>query len=320
MNWLAETLFGLLVFPGFLFTLFLGMIGCWLVRKLSALIQWRVGPPWYQPWLDVMKLMGKELITPKDANWPVFYLAPAVALSASMMVATVLWQAALGRTIYLGDLIVVLYLTVIPSLALVLGGSASASPHAGVGASREMKLALAYELPLALAITVAVIKAGNSAGQAAGTLELQVLSANKPIWSLSGIMAFLVAIVCIQAKLGQVPFDLAEAETELAGGTLIEYSGVLLAIWKLVQAMLLVALPLLVVVVFLGGFGSGPGGLIAGSGKFLLIWILLILIRNTNPRVRIDQALRFFWFGAGAVAVVAVVLAMLGNIFQIRWL
>ena len=131
------------------------------------------------------------------------------------------------------------------------------------------------------------------------------------------MLAFLVALLCIQAKLGFVPFDIAEAETEVASGVLIEYSGALLAVWKLMQAMLLVALPLFLVMVFLGGFGPG---LWAGLGKYVLILVLLILIKNTNPRVRIDQAMKFFWVYCFLLLVIAVALAIIGNSCGINWL
>jgi NADH-quinone oxidoreductase subunit H len=124
-------------------------------------------------------------------------------------------------------------------------------------------------------------------------------------------------LLAVQAKLGFVPFDMAEAETELGCGVLMEYSGALLAIWKLMQAMLLVALPLFLVMVFLGGFGTN---VLAGIGKYVLVLVLLILIKNTNPRVRIDQAMKFFWVYCGVAMVIAILLAITGNYYGINWL
>ncbi len=110
---------------------------------------------------------------------------------------------------------------------------------------------------------------------------------------------------------------MAEAETELGSGVLMEYSGALLAVWKLVHAMLLVALPLFLVTVFLGGF---TGALWAGIVKYVIVLVLLILIKNTNPRVRIDQAMKFFWSYCGVVMAVAIILAVIGNYYGISWL
>ena len=120
---------------------------------------------------------------------------------------------------------------------------------------------------------------------------------------------------------GFVPFDIAEAETELGSGVLMEYSGALLAIWKITQAAMLVALPMFLVTVFLGGFGTELWGpLLAGIGKYVLVLVLLILIKNTNPRVRIDQAMKFFWVYCGITMAVAVILAMVGNAYDMAWL
>ena len=305
-----DSLFLILIFPGFLFTVFFGLVASWIVRKVSALVQWRVGPPFYQPLVDIIKLMGKETLVPEQAQRTVFMAAPIVGLAGILLLSTMLWQVIITETPFIGDIIVAIYLMVLPSLALILGGSASASPHAAIGTSREMKLVMGYELPLVLAFIVVIIKTG-------GRLNLAAIAQQTPALSVSGMLAFLVSLLCVQAKLGFVPFDIAEAETEVSSGVLIEYSGVLLAIWKLVQAMMLVVLPLFLVIVFLGGFGAS---LLAGMGKYVLILVLLILIKNTNPRMRIDQAMKFFWFYCGITLIVAIILAITGNYHGIGWL
>jgi NADH-quinone oxidoreductase subunit H len=100
----------------------------------------------------------------------------------------------------------------------------------------------------------------------------------------------------------------------------MEYSGALLGLWKIAQAMLLVALPLFLIMVFLGGFGTTGVSLLAGIGKYVLILVILILIKNTNPRVRIDQAMKFFWGYCGLASATAIALAVIGNNLGIRWL
>jgi NADH-quinone oxidoreductase subunit H len=312
MTQALQNLFWILIFPGFVFTVCLGLVASWIVRKVSALVQWRVGPPFFQPFYDVVKLMGKEVLIPEEAQQTVFKAAPVVGLAGVLLLSTMLWMS-IVREAFVGDIIVAIYLMVLPSLALILGSSASASPHAAVGTSREMKLVMGYELSLVLAFIVVIIKSG-------GQLSLAAIAQQTPVFSISGLLAFLAALLCVQAKLGFVPFDMAEAETELASGALIEYSGALLAVWKVMQAMMLVALPLFLVMVFLGGFAAGLAGVLAGIGKYVLILVLLILIKNTNPRVRIDQAMKFFWFYCGVVLVAAVILAIIGNSYGINWL
>ncbi len=310
---LLLSLFWIIVFPGFLFTLFVGLVASWIVRKVSALVQWRVGPPLFQPLYDVVKLMGKETLVPQDAQRTVFIASPLVGLAGVLLLSTMLWRITIDQTAFVGDIIVAIYLMVLPSLALIFGSSASGSPHAQVGTAREMKLVMSYELPLVLAIIVVIIKAG-------GQLSLAAIAGQTTALSISGMLAFLVSIMCVQAKLGFVPFDIAEAETELGSGVLMEYSGTLLAIWKVMQAMMLVALPLFLVMAFLGGFGASGVSLWAGLGKYVLVLVLLILIKNTNPRVRIDQAMKFFWVYCGLALAVAVILAVIGNYYGIKWL
>jgi NADH-quinone oxidoreductase subunit H len=354
---LFQLLFWILVFPGFLFSVGLGLIVSWIVRKVSALVQWRVGPPFLQPFYDVIKLTGKETLVPQEAQRTVFMAAPLVGLAGVLLLSVMLWRITIDQTAFVGDIIVAIYLMTLPSLALIFGSSASASPHAAVGTSREMKLIMSYELPLVLAFIVVIIKTG-------GQLSLVAIAHQTPALSISGMLAFLVALLCIQAKLGFVPFDIAEAETELGSGVLMEYSGALLAVWKVVQAMMLVVLPLFLVMVFLGGLDANflaglekpieglPVGIIvlltfiitgllarfskyidilfllsliaacilAGLGKYVLVVVLIILIKNTNPRVRIDQAMKFFWFYCGTLLAVAIILALIGNAYGINWL
>ena len=306
-------LFWILI-PGFVLTVIVGMIASWIARKVSALVQWRVGPPLLQPLYDVAKLMGKEILIPQEANRAVFVMAPLVGMAGVLLLSTMLWRVVFTPTeLFVGDIIVAIYLLVLPSLALILGSSASASPHASLGTSREMKLVMSYELPLVMALIVVLIKTG-------GKISLAAIADETTVLSVSGMLAFIASLLCIHAKLGFVPFDMAEAETELASGILMEYSGALLGVWKIMQTMMLVALPMFLVIVFMGGFGTTGAGFAWGIGKYVLVLVLVILIKNTNPRVRIDQAMKFFWAYCGVILFAAIVLAMIGNVYGINWL
>ena len=125
------------------------------------------------------------------------------------------------------------------------------------------------------------------------------------------MISLLVAILCIQAKMALVPFDQAEAETELMGGALIEYSGPALAIYKLTKMLMFYAVPMFVVAVLWGGFGNSTGGFVLGIVKYLVLIVLITLIRNTNPRLRIEHVVRFFW---GPVTVLALTAAVAAGI------
>lgn len=303
------TLFLILVFPGFAFTFAFAMVFAWVDRKVTARVQWRVGPPFLQPVYDFIKLLGKEVIVPAGGARVVFLLAPLFGLAAVTVASTLVWQANIWpERGFVGDLIVIVYLLTIPSLSVILGGFASNNRVASLGASREMKMILSYELPFVLALVVPIISAG-------GSIRLGEILQGHAVSHLSGILAFIVAIICMQAKLGLVPFDAAEAETEIMSGPFIEYSGAPLAILRLMRSMMLFAMPVFLVTAFWGGI-TGGGGIIAtilGCLKVLLLLVIVILLRNTNPRVRIDQAVGFFWGPwVTGPAVVAVILSLLG--------
>lgn len=316
----ARYLFAFLVFPGFIFTGVLGLLSTWVDRKVTARVQWRVGPPLLQPLYDFVKLLGKETLIPSTASRAVFMAAPVAGLAAVTLVSTILWLANLTGLSFLGDLIVVVYLLIVPSLAIMIGGMASGNPLASTGASREMKLILSYELPFLICLATVILKNGYSlrlaelaaAGSAAGTVA--------PIGSISGALSAVIALLCVQAKLGFTPFDLAEAETEIMSGPYIEYSGVSLGVFKLTQAMMLFTLPVFLITVFLGGIHLSGWGILWAILKFVAILVLIVVIKNTNPRVRIDQAVSFFWVYLTPVAVGAFVLAAVGRLLGSPWL
>ena len=307
-----EYIFAFLVFPGFLFSAVMGLMVGWVDRKVTARVQWRVGPPWYQNFLDVTKLLFfKETLIPEGVSRVMFLGMPLVALAASTLVSTMLLIInASPRSSFIGDLIVIVYLLIIPPAALMLGAFASRNSLASLGASREMKLMLSYELPFIFSLVVPIIKSGYAIKL--GTMIMQQRVTDPVIASPSGILAFLVMLLCVQAKLGFVPFDMPEAETELMGGPYIEYSGKALGLFKLSKAVLTFAIPLFMITLFFGGIANDLGGIMKNIGEYLLIIVLIVVIKNTSPRVRIDQAVRFFWLRVTAFAVAAAALAFLG--------
>ena len=304
-------LFFFLVF-GFLATAVIGLLASWIDRKVTARVQYRVGPPLLQPVIDIIKLLGKETLIPRGSSKMTFLMAPVIGFASVILVSTLLWLNNInpGKA-FLGDLIVVLYLLTIPSISIIIGGFASRNPLASLGASREMKLILSYELPFILAILVPVIKSNFSLRLG----EIVAFQAQNGVilGSLSGVLAFIVLIMCIQAKLALVPFDIPEAETEIVGGPLIEYSGTSLAIYRLTKNMLLFVLPFFLMILFMGGLRFDGIHLLFGILKYVGLVALITVIRNTNPRVRIDQAMRFFWGPMTVIAIISVVLALIGK-------
>ena len=291
-----------LLFPGFAFTAGAGLLTSWFDRKLTARVQMRKGPPLLQPFYDVAKLMVKETCVPEGCATWLFLSAPLIGLAGVSLASMILWQAMLNPTMaFAGDLIVVMYLLALPALSVILGAFASRNPFASLGGSREMKLVMAYELPFILAACVPIIRAQS--------INLGDILLTPAATSLSGILALLVALIAMQARLSRVPFDIPEAESELGSGVFIEYSGPPLAMYKLTQAMMLFTGPMFLLILFCGGIPFSRGWLAAAGGG--LIWLglvtLVVLIRNTAPRLRIDQAMKLFWGPMTFAAVLSLV-------------
>jgi NADH-quinone oxidoreductase subunit H len=299
-----------LVFPGFLFSAVVGLLTTWVDRKVSARVQLRVGPPWFQPFADTFKLLGKEVVVPAGARHTGFLLMPVVGLAAATLASTILWLVNLRpETSFVGDTIVVLYVMTIPAIALIFGASASGNPLAALGSAREMKLLFAYELPLVIAVLTTIVKVGSFSFEK--ILMYQEYN-GVMLGSVSGVLAFIVMIFCAQAKLGFLPFDIPEAETEIAGGTHIEYSGAPLAIIRLNTAIMYLVLPLFIITLFWGGVNFIGWRILTSILKYVAIVVIMVLIKNTNPRVRIDQAVRFFWGPMFALSAIAMILAIVG--------
>ena len=308
---MIENIFKFIAYPGLLFSATAGLLAGWFDRKITARLQWRVGPHWYQNFMDIAKLFLKEMLIPDSASRIIFFTMPLLAVAGSTLASTVIMviNQTPGAT-FVGDLIVVVYLMIIPPLAIMLGGFASGNPLASLGGSREMKLMLSYELPFLLALIVPIAKCGYSI-QLGGILLYQV--SHGPVFlSISGALSFIVMLLCIQAKLGFVPFDMPEAETEIVSGIYIEYSGPALAMLKISKAILTFALPMLLITLYFGGIIFTAEGILRSVLEYVLILLLMIVIKNTNPRVRIDQAMRFFWRMPTVAAILAIVLACLG--------
>jgi formate hydrogenlyase subunit 4 len=303
----------------------LGMVYKGFDRKLAAQMQGRIGPPIRQPFFDVVKLMVKENIVPEHAVGWLYNLMPVVALVAA---ATLLFYIPLGGFGPLlggfGDLILILYLLAIPSLAMVVGGFAAGSPYATVGAQREMVMMMAYEFPLAvtlvsLAWRLSVLLPGQP------VFSLSVLGAN-PLWGLVGplgviglALLFGALLVVMPGELAKIPFDIPEAETEIAGGLLAEYSGRNLAMFYLADAVKMVVMASLTVALFMPyGLASvfglvGPWGGLLDVAFFLVkvfavIFVAVIVVRVGFARLKIGQATRLFWLPVTGVSLLGLLL------------
>jgi len=309
---MAAQLFYFLVFPGLLFASVVGAILSWFDRKITARVQFRKGPPFLQPFYDFFKLLlVKETILPKYGAKLVFLAAPVFAVFGATMAGVFILMPLFSiNTGFKGDLIVIFYLLTIPSLTYIIGAIASGNPLAAVGASREMKLIISYELTFLLVIAAIILKSNMN-------IDIQSIiqaqqSGSPYISSLSGILLFIVAIFCVQAKLALVPFDMPEAETEISEGIFIEYSGSAYAMIKLAKYIMLFILPSFIIALLLNGFRLEGLGILWAVLKVFAVVLLITLIRNTNPRLKIKQAIRFFFIWMNLLVIIAIVLIYIG--------
>jgi len=309
---MAADIFYFLVFPGLLFAGITGGLLSWFDRKISARVQFRKGPPVLQPFYDFFKLLlVKETILPKHGSPVAFLLAPVFSVFGATMAAVFillpLFQITTG---FRGDILVIFYLLTIPSFSYIFGSLASGNPLAAVGGSREMKLILSYELTFLLFIAGIIMKCGQQFDLYS---IIQTQQAGTPfIGSVSGVLLFVVGIFCIQGKLALVPFDMPEAETEITEGIFIEYSGAAYALIKLTKYIMFFALPSLLVALLMSGFRLDGINILWSILKVLGIVLLITLIRNTNPRIKIRQAVKFFLVWMNLLAVIAIILIEFG--------
>ena len=308
-----------LIFPGFLFCFLAGMLLCGIDRKLVAKMQKRVGPPILQPFYDFFKLCGKETIIPASASKTTFLIAPLVGLAALVVIQLFIPVFSFSAFSGMADVIVILYLLLIPAMSIILGGAASGSPYAGVGLSREMVTIISCELPLVL-VLLAVAKTVGSAMGTGLCFSLSDIAAYQAmngslITKLSMIPAAAAMLLIIPGETGNHPFDAAEAETEICEGLLAEYSGAPLGVFKLSHAIKMLTLTSLFVALFLGGLGTGIVAL-DGIILFLLCVVLtavsISFVHAITARLKIEQIFKFYCTLVTGLALISLVLAWYG--------
>jgi len=305
MNALRDLL-RILVFPGMIFLVVMGMAGQYEDRKLYARLQNRVGPPWYQPVADLFKLLGKESVIPEEADRGMFRIAPVFALAAviTAFLYIPLWNTAPVLS-FQGDLVVVLYLLLIPTLTFFLGGWYSRSIFSTLGAVRSITQLFAYEIPLLIALLSPALLANtwSIAGMA------QYYGEHPYRW-LFNLVGFGVALVTLLGKLERVPFDAPEAETEIVAGSFTEYSGRHLAFFRLAIDSEAIASSSLLAAVFLP-FGLWLPwwlGVPIYLAKVAGILAVLALLRTVFARLRMDQMINFCWRYVAPIAFLQVII------------
>ena len=270
----------------------------WVERRLIGRFHNRIGPNRWgpfgllQPMADLVKLLTKEDLTPKSADWLLFAIVPVAMLAPVILTMAVVPFAKDTALANLNvGVLYILAVTSITSVAIFMAGWASDNRYAMFGASRGVAVLISYEVPVVMSLLGVVLLAGSM------SLD-DVVSAQNVPFLLVQPMAFFVFLAGISAELNRTPFDLAEAESELIAGFHTEYSGVKFALIQAAEFGAVLTSSAVIVTLFLSGW-SGPFSEYFGWAWFLLkIGVLAFMfswVRATLPRLRIDQLLAFAW-------------------------
>jgi NADH-quinone oxidoreductase subunit H len=298
-------LVSLLVLPGGLFVLASGLLCEWADRKLVARLQNRVGPRWFQPIADMLKLLVKHEIVPAGASPLVFHALPVVALASVLTAALYVPVGGLAPAWgFAGDLVVSVYLLGLVTVCVSLAGIVAADRFSIVGASRALTQVFAYEAPWLLAMLGPAVAASSwrisDISAYAGSHWLVV---TQPI-------GFVIALIGLVGKLELAPLDAPDADTEIVAGPLTEYSGNGLAVFHLAKDAGLVVGLTLIATFYLGGV-DGP---LAWAGKTVILLVLVAVVQALFARLRIDQTVSLWWRLGAWLAVLQLLLVGLPGV------
>ncbi len=279
-----------------------------LLRKITARIQSRIGPPIRQPYFDLLKLLGKEDIESGTTPW-VQRFAIYLSLSTVLLIACLVPMGFGSPMNNAGDAILLIYLLTLSGICTLLAGLAAGSTYSILGISREMMAMIILEPLFAVSIVVAAVHTHSF--RLNEVLNGSVYGSQG--FSMSGLILALVMLLSFQAFVQRIPFDTSEAETEIMEGPIMEYSGPKLALFKYAQMAKLVIYSGLFVNLFVpwGSHLSFPLGWLLFWAKVFALVLLVTLIASTHARYRIDQAIRYF-AGLFVVSLLALVLASYG--------
>jgi NADH-quinone oxidoreductase subunit H len=350
----------LLKIVGMLFVVILPMVAysVYAERRVSAFIQDRLGPNrvgpagLFQPIADIFKLLLKEDFTPRHVNTFYYWLAPCLALVPAIITIAVVpfGSTLLGVPMVIADINVgILYVFAVASLGvygIVLAGWASNSKYPFLGGVRSSSQMISYELSLGLAVIPAFLLVGSL--RLTSVVRYQIehgwmiapfigdwTNLGKWLLTIPMIISFVVFTIAVFAETNRLPFDLPEAEQELAGGYHTEYSSMKFALFFLGEYAAMISGSAIIVTLFLGGWhlplpswhggfhwllvdGTAPGwrGLLGGLfniatffAKVAALLFVFMWVRWTLPRFRYDQLMRLGWLFFFEIALVNIFLA-----------
>jgi len=297
----AHAIAALLVFPGLLYALPMGLLMVGSERKLRARFQGRIGPPLTQPFYDLVKLAAKWPLPRTRGERDIMALFPLLSIGA-MIGALALLPVFHDNSGFAGDLMLLVGLLEIPPICLVLAGYASRSIYGEIGANREAAIDISCNVPFFVALVAMAV--------AAGSLQTTNIAFATP-W-LVRVPALLAVLTCLPVKLRLNPFSIANAEQELLAGPLTESEGRLLALWELAHILEWVALIGFAVTIAIPGRPGGPLlNVLLFAGASLMVVVLLTLLASGTARLKLRQATQLLWRCSTVLAVIALGAALL---------
>jgi NADH-quinone oxidoreductase subunit H len=297
-----EAIFALVIFPGGIFVLAAGMLYEWIDHKLVARYQNRIGPRWFQPLADTIKLLAKEEVVPEGVHARLFFVLPVIALAGALTSALYVPMAGIEPAYsFNGDLVVGLYMLSLLTLCTGLAGANTLDRFSLIGATRTLTQLFSYEAPFLLALLGPAIIAKSWQIN-----EVNDYASSHTWFMIAQPVGFVVALIGLMGKLELPPFDAPEAETEIVAGALTEYSGRGYALFRLGRGIELVIGLTLVTTFYLGGI-SNP---VEFALKTLVLLIILSSLQSLMARLRIDQTVGLWW-RYGAILVLAQFLVMI---------
>ena len=292
------------------------IVNIWVERRVVGRMQSRLGPnrlgPFglLQPVADAIKLMQKEVLQPRTADGIVFTLAPiAFTVPGIALLAVIPW----GRNMTLAELdtgiIFIFAMSSLAALAVFIGGYGSNNKYALFGSMRVIAMLVTYEIPIVLSLLGIVLLTSTM-----NLSEIVLWQEDHWIFLIAlQPLAFLIYFFSSSAELNRTPADLAEAESEIAGGYHVEYSGMKFGLYYAAELINAVATSTVIATLFLGGwwlYGIDeivPGWMIL-IGKIYVVYFLFVWTRGTLPRFRIDQLLAFAWKWMTPMAILNILL------------
>jgi len=301
--YIVPAIVGIVVVLGFILTMVIVFI--WYERRLLGRFQIRLGPNRlgpegiFQPIATAVKILLKEDIVPAKSDKVIHWLAPVIVFVPVLMIFAVV---PFGERAILTDLNVgVVYVVAISSVSAVgiyMAGWASNNKYALISALRAVAQMVSYELPVVLAILGVVLMSGSLS-------MTQIVASQKIPFLLLQPLGFVIFFLGTVAEMNRSPFDLLEADSEIVAGYHVEYSGMKFAMFYLGEYGHALAYSCIIATLFLSGWqGSLLPPIIWLVIKVMAVFFVIVWMRSTLPRLRVDQLMAFAWKGLLPMAII----------------